>query len=82
MLEERVKVFEQFRKADWQINVIEPVSRTASATESIPVLARDNDHRDRDFVHYLVKMPGAAAARVRTWTSVLRLLKGVEHADF
>lgn len=71
ILSERSELFAKFRKGGWEITLLDAVD-DRDDTLFLP------DNHPSDFVHYWIKMPGAAAMRVRYIASVYRLAKGVD----
>ena len=70
VLAERAELFAKFRKGGWEISLLDP-------SDDRHLVALPASYEGSD-AHYLVKMPGALAMRVRTITAVYRLAKGVQ----
>jgi hypothetical protein len=70
ILAERMDLFKKFRDGGWQIEVLDPTSRSF-------VRQRDGWFRPGIGAHFLVKMPGAHAMRIRTVDQLRRLVRGV-----
>jgi len=70
ILEERTDLFKRFRAKGWQIDVIDVNYHPG-------LYVKHPDGLPSNECHFLVKMPGAAPARIRTVAQLLRLVKGV-----
>lgn len=69
-LAERSAIFQKFREGGWEVAVLDPLQ-----TKEDVVLKNDYPKIDP---HYLVKMPGARAMRIKTLDALKRLVAGVD----